>query len=79
LYELTAVIAERCKLESLLSVAGAVVDLHLQLIPGGLLQVIQDVALGKRCALRCGPSGRFYRPILQSEGGDWASTIIPAV
>lgn len=77
--QLTAVIAECCKLDSLLSVAGAVVDFHLQLVPGGLLQVVQDVALGEGGALRRGPSGRVDRPILQGERGDRASTIIPAV
>lgn len=54
---LTAIIAERRELDSLLSVAGAVVDLHLQLVPGGLLQVIQDVALGEGGALCRGPCG----------------------
>lgn len=76
---LTAIIAERCELDSLLSVAGAVVDLHLQLVPGGLLQVIQDVALGEGGALCRGPCGWLYRPILQGEGGDRAATVIPAV
>lgn len=76
---LTAIIAERRELDSLLSVAGAVVDLHLQLVPGGLLQVIQDVALGEGGALCRGPCGWLYRPILQGEGGDRAATVIPAV
>lgn len=75
----TAVIAEGCKLDSLLCVAGAVVDLHLQLVPGGLLQVVQDVALGEGGALCCGPRGRIYGPILQGERSDGASAAIPAV
>lgn len=62
--ELTAIVAESCKLDSFLSVAGAVVDFHLQLVPGGLLQVIQDVALGEGGALCRGPGGGVYRPIL---------------
>lgn len=77
--ELTAIIAECSKLDSLLGIAGAVVDFHLQLVPGGLLQVVEDVALGEGGALCRGPSGRVYRPILQGERGDRASAVIPAV
>lgn len=76
---LTAIIAERCKLDSLLSVASAVVDLHLQLIPGGLLQIIQDVAFGEGGALCRDPCGVVYGPILQGERGDGAASIIPAI
>lgn len=79
LFELTAIIAECCKLDSLLSVASAVVDLHLQLVPGGLLQVVQDVAFGKGRALCRGPCGRVNSSILQGERGDGASAVIPAI
>lgn len=77
--QLTAIVAECCELDSLLSVAGAVVDFHLQLVPGGLLQVVQDVALGKGGALCRGPRGRVHGPILQGEGGDGAPAVIPAI
>ena len=52
--------------------------LHLQLVPGGLLQVVQDVALGERGALRRGPRGRVHRAVLQDEGRDWAAAVVPA-
>lgn len=79
LCSLTAVVAERCKLQFLLGIAGAVVDFHLQLVPGGLLQVVQDVALGEGGALRCGPCRRRHWPILQCERCDGASAVIPAI
>lgn len=75
----TAIIAECCKLYSLLSVAGTVRHFHLQLIPGGLLQVIENVTLCKGRALCCGPSGKVDGPVFQCEGGDWTPAIIPAI
>lgn len=77
-FQLTSVSIERGKGDSLLCWAGAVCDLHLQFVPGRLLQVIQDIALGKWCALGCGPGGWLHRPVFQYEGGDWTTTIVPA-
>lgn len=76
--QLTAVVAERGELDPLLSVAGAVVHFHLQLVPRGLLQVVQDVALGQGGALGRGPRGRVDRSVFQGEGGDGTSAIVPA-
>lgn len=76
--KLTSVSVERGKLCLLLGRAGAVGDLHLQLVPGGLLQVVQDVALGERGALRRGPGAGVHRPVLQDEGGDGAAAVVPA-
>lgn len=75
---LTAIGAERCKLQPLLSRAGTVVHLHLQLVPGGLLQLLQDVALGEGGALGRGPGQRVYGPILQGEGRDGTAAVVPA-
>lgn len=75
---LTSVGVERRKLGPLLGRAGAVGDLHLQLVPGGLLQVVQDVALGERGALGRGPGAGVHRPVLQDEGGDGAAAVVPA-
>lgn len=77
--KLTAIVAESRKLDSFLGVAGAVVDLHLQLVPRGLLKVVQDVALCQGGALRCGPGGGVDGPILQGEGRDGAAAVVPAV
>lgn len=76
--KLTPVCVERGELGFLLGRAGAVGDLHLQLVPGGLLQVVQDVALGERGALGGGPGAGVHRPVLQDEGGDGAAAVVPA-
>lgn len=76
--KLTSVCVERGELGFLLGRAGAVGDLHLQLVPGGLLQVVQDVALGERGALGGGPGAGVHRPVLQDEGGDGAAAVVPA-
>lgn len=52
-------------------------DLHLQLIPGGLLQIIQDVALGEGSALGHHPCQRVYGPILQRERRNGTAAVIP--
>lgn len=57
--------------------AGTVGDLHLQLVPRRLLQVVQDVALGEWRALSCGPGGRVHSSVFQNEGGDRTATIVP--
>ena len=76
--KLTSVSIESSKGVPLLWWAGAVCDLHLQLVPGRLLQVVQDVALGQWCALGRGPGGRVHRSVLQYEGGDRAAAVVPA-
>lgn len=76
--KLTSVSIERSEGDPLFCWAGTVGDLHLQLIPGRLLQVVQDVALGQRCTLGCGPGGRVHRSVLQYEGGDWTAAVVPA-
>lgn len=76
--KLTSVRVERGELGFLLGRAGAVGDLHLQLVPGALLQVVQDVALGERGALGGGPGAGVHRPVLQDEGGDGAAAVVPA-
>lgn len=76
--QLTSVRVERSKHGLLLGRAGAVGDLHLQLVPGGLLQVVQDVALSEGGALGAGPSAGVHRPVLQDEGGDWTAAVVPA-
>lgn len=77
-HKLTSVSVERGEGDPLFCRAGAVGDLHLQLVPGGFLQVVQDVALGQRGALGRGPGGRVHRPVLQDEGGDGAAAVVPA-
>lgn len=77
-HKLTSVRIERGELGLLLCRAGAVGDLHLQLVPGGLLQVVQDVALGQRRALGGGPGGGVHHSVLQDEGGDRAAAVVPA-
>lgn len=43
------------------------------------MQVVQDVALCEGGALRRGPGGGVYGPILQGEGSDGAAAVVPAV
>lgn len=62
----------------LLRAAGTVAHPHLQLVPRGLLQVIQDVGLGERGPLRRGPDCGPEGSVLQCEGGDGAAPIVPA-
>ena len=76
--KLTSVSIEGSKGDPLFCWAGAVGDLHLQFIPGCLLQVVQDVALGQRRALGCGPGGWLHCSVLQDEGGDWTAAVVPA-
>lgn len=76
--KLTSVSIESSKGDPLFCWSGAVGDLHLQFVPGRLLQVVQDVALGQRCALGRGPSARLHRTVLQYEGGDWTAAVVPA-
>ena len=77
-WSLTSVLVERGEGDPLLGRAGAVGHLHLQLVPGSLEQIVQDVALGERGALRRGPRGRVHRAVLQDEGRDWAAAVVPA-
>lgn len=76
--KLTSVSIQSSKGDPLLCWAGAVGDLHLQFIPRRLLQVVQDVALGQRCALGCGPGAWVHCSVLQYKGGDWTASVIPA-
>ena len=76
---LTSVWVGRGEVDALLRRAGAVGHLHLQLVPGGLLQVVQDVGLGERAALRPRPGGALHRPVLHDEGRDGAAAVVPAV
>lgn len=76
--KLTSIWIKGSKHGLLLCWAGAVGNLHLQLIPGGLLQVIQDVALGERGALGRGPGGGVYGSVLQHEGCDWTAAVVPS-
>lgn len=76
--ELTAIVVERGEGGLLLRAARAVADAHLQLVPGGLLQIIQDVGLGQRGPVGSGPDRRPKGPVLEREGGDGAATVIPA-
>lgn len=76
--QLTAVVVQRGEVGLLLRAASAVAHPHLQLIPGGFLQVIQDVGLGERGPLSCGPNRGPKGPVLQCEGGDGAAAVIPA-
>ena len=75
---LTSIIAERGKLDPLLRIAGAVVNLHLQFVPGGLLQLVQDVAFGEGGALGGSPGQRVHGSILQGEGCDGTAAVVPA-
>lgn len=62
----------------LLRAASTVAHPHLQLVPRGLLQVVQDVGLGERGPLSRGPDCGPEGSVLQSEGGDGAAPIVPA-
>lgn len=75
---LTAIIIERGKLGLFLCTASTVAHPHLQLVPGGLLEVIEDVGLGQGCPLGRGPDRGPKGPVLQGEGGDGAATVVPA-
>lgn len=76
--QLTAVVVECGEVGLLLCAAGAVAHADLQLVPGGFLQVVQNVRLGERRPLsrgpHCGPKG----PVLEREGGDGTAAVIPA-
>lgn len=76
--ELTAIVVERGEVGLLLCTTCAVAHSHLQLIPRGFLQVIQDVGLGEGGPLGCGPDRGPKGSVLKSEGGDGAATVIPA-
>lgn len=76
--QLTAVVGERGEGGLLLGTAGAVAHPHLQLVPRGLLQVVQDVRLGERGPLRCGPHRGPEGPVLECEGGDGTAAVVPA-
>jgi hypothetical protein len=77
-HQLTAIVVERGEVGLLFCTASTVAHPHLQLIPGGFLQVIQDVGLGERGPLSCRPDCGPKRPVLKCEGGDGAAAIIPA-
>lgn len=76
--QLTAVVVERGEIGLLLRAAGAVAHPHLELVPRGFLQVVQNVGLGKRGPLGCGPDRGPEGPVLEREGGDGAAAIVPA-
>lgn len=76
--QLTAVVVERGEVGLLLGTAGAVAHAHLQLVPRGFLQVIQDVGLGERGPLSRGPDRGPKGSVLEREGGDGAATVVPA-
>lgn len=76
--QLTAVVVERGEVGLLLGAAGAVAHPHLQLVPRGLLQVVQDVGLGEGGPLGRGPDRGPEGPVLQREGGDGAAAVVPA-
>lgn len=76
--QLTAIVVERGEVGLLLCTARAVAHPHLQLIPRGLLQVVQDVGLGERGSLGCGPDRGPEGSVLECEGGDGAAAVIPA-
>lgn len=61
-----------------LCTASTVAHSHLQLVPGGLLEVVEDVGLGQGCPLGRGPDGGAEGPVLQGEGGDGAAAVVPA-
>lgn len=75
---LTAIVVQRGEVGLLLGAAGAVAHPHLQLVPRGLLQVIQDVGLGEGGPLSRGPDCGPEGSVLQSEGGDGAAPVVPA-
>lgn len=75
--QLTAIIVERGEVGLLLCTAGTVAHPHLQLVPRGLLQVIQNIGLGERGPLSCGPDCGPKGSVLQCEGGDGTAAIIP--
>lgn len=76
--QLTAVVVERGEVGLLLRAACAVAHPHLQLVPRGLLQVVQNVGLGERGPLSCGPDRGSKGSVLEREGGDGAAAVIPA-
>lgn len=75
--QLTAIVVERGEVGLLLRTASTVAHPHLQLVPRGFLQVIQDIGLGERGPLSCGPDRGPKGSVLQCEGGDWTATVIP--
>lgn len=76
--QLTAVVVERGEVGLLLRAARAVAHPHLQLVPRGFLQVVQDVGLGERGPLGGGPDRGPKGPVLEREGGDGAAAVVPA-
>lgn len=76
--QLTAIVVERGEVGLLLGTASAVARPHLQLIPRGFLQVVQDVRLGERGPLSRGPDCGPEGSVLECEGGDGAAAVIPA-
>lgn len=76
--ELTAVVVQRGEVGLLLGAAGTVTHAHLQLIPRGFLQVVQNVGLGEGGPLSRGPDCGPEGSVLQSEGGDGTASVIPA-
>ena len=76
--QLTAVVVERGEVGLLLRTAGAVAHPHLELVPRGFLQVVQNVGLGERGPLRRGPDRGPEGSVLEREGGDGAAAVVPA-
>lgn len=76
--QLTAIVVERGEVGLLLRTAGTVAHPRLQLVPRGFLQLVQDVRLGERGPLSCGPDRGPEGSVLQCEGGDGTAAIIPA-
>lgn len=75
---LTAIVIERGEFGLFLCTASTVAHSHLQLVPGGLLEVIEDVGLGQGCPLGCCPDRGPKGSVLQGEGGDGAAAVVPA-
>lgn len=76
--ELTAIVVQRGEVGLFLCAASTVAHSHLQLIPCGFLKVVQNVGLGKRGPLSCGPDRGPKGSVLKSEGGDGTAAVIPA-
>lgn len=75
---LTAVVVQGGEVGLLLRAARAAAHSHLQLVPRGFLQVVQNVGLGEGGPLSRGPDRGPKGSVLQSEGGDGTAPVIPA-
>lgn len=75
---LTAIVIECGEFGLFLCTASTVAHSHLQLVPGGLLEVIEDVGLGQGCPLGCCPDRGPKGSVLQGEGSDGAAAVVPA-